>query len=187
LYVYTIKRSEEIPETEVSILNQNVSEKTLTFFTCYPIGTTDARWVNQAVLTDTIPSEKRTAPEEVASPVSFTTQAVAKKQLVVKKKVTTPKVAPQEHGSAPLSGEVALSSAIMPTFKERVIYRPVAYRTAIKLVSTIGFKRSNLQKLTLLIDQKIEKLTNQSSLSEANKKRVVLFMLIKELIEGFMK
>jgi hypothetical protein len=141
------------------------------------------------VLTDTISSDKRTAPTEAAEPVSFTTQAVPKKELITKKKATTPKQNPatQEHGAAPLSGEATQSSVLTPTFKERVVYRPIAYSTAIKLVSTVGFKRSNLEKLTMLIDQKVEKLTSQSSLNEANKKRAIIFMLIKELIEGFMK
>lgn len=140
LYVYTIQQSEEIPETQVSILNQQVSEKTLTFFTCFPIGTTKNRWVNKAVLTDTLPKSMRHLPP------LFTTQSVQKTDSVAATKpvqTTTDK----EHGSAPIisptakklttTKKPATKKAIKPTFKERVLYRPVVYRTAIKLVSTV--------------------------------------------------
>ncbi len=188
LYVYTVEQSKEIPETQVSILDQNVAKETITLFSCYPIGTTDARWVNQWVLTETLSAEQRIKSSpiaEVTEKVAFTTQSVVKPTSVkkVSKKVTATKQ--QEHASAPTDEDTAIT-AIKPTFKERVTYRPVVYRTAMKLVSTVWFKRANLQKLIDLIDKRIETLSPEGSPSENNKKLIVIFMLIQELIEGFM-
>lgn len=73
LYIYTLTLSKEVPETQVSILDQQVSEKTLTLFTCYPIGTTDARRVNTATLTDTLSEDERTRGKIA----TFTTQAIS--------------------------------------------------------------------------------------------------------------
>lgn len=190
LYVYTIQQSEEIPETQVSILDQQVSEKTLTLFTCFPIWTTDARWVNKAVLTDTLPKSMRNLPP------LFTTQSVEKPDHIPVTKPAQTIIVP-EHGSAPIisptekkqptTKKTATKKTITPTFKERVLYRPVVYRTAIKLVSTVGFKRSNLQKLITLLDQKVFTLSPDETTAEKNKKLIVIFLLIKELVEGFMK
>lgn len=217
LYVYTIRRSEEIAETNVSILDQTVTEKTLTLFTCYPIGTTDARRVNQAVLTDTLPEEKRTwviqavdqswANSHASAPVIKSTSPVfstqpASKVLKTEKKEKTMKnttTTGATHSSAPVSwdsfvlpalsgsGDHTTKSTITPTFKERVIFRPVVYRTAIRLITTVGFKRSNLAKLTTLLDQKIAWYEATLEKNPEAKKKIVLFLLIKEIIEGFMK
>jgi sortase (surface protein transpeptidase) len=187
LYIYTIQRSEEIPESQVNILDQTVSKKTLTLFTCYPIGTTDARWVNQAVLTETLTADKRTKPQ--TSP-TFTTQAVTTKKVTTLAAKTTTKETTPTHGSAPEEKpELSKKKSIKPTFRERVSYRPVVYRAAINLVTKVGFKRTNLQKLLELIDQKIVQLTPEDldTITEKNKKRVVAFMLIKEIIEVFLQ
>ena len=149
LYVYTIQQSKEVPETEVSILNQNVSEQTLTFFTCFPIGTTLARWINKAVLTEKLSenqrvTESKTVTTEISPSPIFTTQSTPAKtkktEQTTNKKTTTT----QEHSSAPdiksTSKKLVTKKSvttIKPTFKERITYRPVVYRTTIKLVTTV--------------------------------------------------
>lgn len=80
LYIYEIHRSEQIPDTEVSILKQDVTAKSLTLFTCYPIGTTDARWVNQAILIDTMNEEEfASTNNQKSDKESFTTQSLSQK------------------------------------------------------------------------------------------------------------
>lgn len=199
LYIYTTASSQEVPETQVSILDQQVSEKTLTLFTCYPIGTTDARRVNTATLNNTLSEEERTR----GNAPTFTTQAVTSTPTPPQENQPTHDAAPVKIApSTSLQTQITKSPStkqqignpwtptspiqISPTFQERVLYRPVVYRTAINLVSTVGFKRSNLTKLTSAIDKKITSLSETTSSAEKNKKRIVLFQLIKELIEGFM-
>lgn len=181
LYVYSIHRSEQISETAVDILNQEVATKSLTLFTCYPIWTTDARRVNQAELIETIPSDKRYAPVP-----AFTTQSVNDKPLVIKSKENTSK----EHNAAPTvttwwTATWDTQSVITPTFKERVILRPVVYRTAMKLISTIGFKRANLQKLTDALEEKITTLSAQHTTTKRT--TIISFILIQEIVTWFMK
>lgn len=185
LYVYTIQRSEEVLATQVSILDQNVTQETLTFFTCFPIWTTLNRWINKAVLTETIQEKDRYSPPAIQESAKvqplFSTQSVTKSWSIKK---TTQSKATQEHGSAPIEQDKIEDTK--PTFKERVLYRPIVYRTTIKLVSSVWFKRSNLQKLIDLLDQKIESLDSTPA-KEKNRKLTVIFILIKELVEGFMK
>lgn len=184
LYIYTIKRSEQIPETAVDILKQDVSEKSLTLFTCYPIGTTDARRVNQAVLTETLSEEQfqswtkshQSAPTTNQN-ISFTTQSV--------KKTTAPSILTSP--ATTKTKKITKSPKIKPTFKERVIYRPVVYKTAMSLIKKVWFKRTNLQKVIDLIETKITWFENALPKDPNAKNKIVLFMLTKEIIEGFMK
>lgn len=135
LYVYTIQISEQIPATQVSILNQQVQEKTLTFFTCFPIGTTIDRWVNTAALTETISEENWHVPVPI-SETQKSTPVFSTQSITTKTAATVP--TSQEHGSAPVQKTAQPKiKKISPTFKERVLYRPVVYRTAIKLVSSV--------------------------------------------------
>lgn len=203
LYIYTIKRSEEIPETAVDILKQDVTEKSLTLFTCYPIGTTDARRVNQAVLTETLSEEEfqssvssdQSAVDSHQSAVmnKFTTQAVKTNTATKVKPNTTTKDkanATNKIIKSPANAKtqkITKSSKIKPTFKERVLFRPAVYNTAMKLVKTVWFKRSNLQKVIDMIDLKIAWFEKSLETDPNAKKRIVLFMLIKEVVEGFMK
>ncbi len=108
LYIYTIKRSEEIPETAVDILKQDVTEKSLTLFTCYPIGTADARRVNQAVLTETLSESEwsknwwneenahQTAPVKNEAIVKKE-QTIKNKEIAVKKEAKTKKAVNSEN------------------------------------------------------------------------------------------
>lgn len=184
LYIYTIKRSEEIPETAVDILKQDVTEKSLTLFTCYPIGTTDARRVNQAVLTETLSEEQfqswtkshQSAPTTNQN-ASFTTQSA--------KKTTAPSLLTSP--ATTKTKKITKSQKIKPTFKERVIYRPVVYKTAMSLIKKVWFKRTNLQKVIDLIETKITWFENALPKDPNAKNKIVLFMLTKEIIEGFMR
>jgi sortase (surface protein transpeptidase) len=136
LYVYTIQQSEEIPETQVSILHQNVTQKTLTFFTCFPIGTTDARWVNKAVLTDTLTSEKRYVPT-TSGPV-FSTQsasnAVVLKNTPDEKDDTT---TTKEHWSAPV-----LSQPMQKSTKNTATTKKTTKQIATKKSHKAYFQRA---------------------------------------------
>lgn len=188
LYIYTIKRSEEIPETAVDILQQNVTTKSLTLFTCYPIGTTDARRVNQAELTATL-SEKEWSTNWWNT--EETHQVAPEKNIVTaQKNTTTNKTAPTTKKSTTFktqSQKISKSPSIKPTFKERVLFRPAVYNTSMKLIKTVWFKRANLQKVLDLIDVKIVWFEKVLETDVNAKKRIVLFMLIKEFIEGFMR
>jgi len=153
LYIYTIKRSEEIPEIAVDILKQDVTEKLLTLFTCYPIGTSDARRVNQAVLTETLSEEEFQSAvisdqsvvdsHQSATVSKFKTQAVkannatkVKTNISTKDKAnTTNKIT--KSSKIIKSPKLTKSSKIKPTFKERVLFRPAVYNTAMKLVKSV--------------------------------------------------
>jgi sortase (surface protein transpeptidase) len=209
LYIYTIKRSEQIPETAVDILKQDVTEKSLTLFTCYPIGTTDARRVNQAELTTTLSESEwsknwwNAEKTHQAAPVKNEAivkeeQTTKNKEIAVKKETKTKKAVNSENTKKSASfttqsttndksSKTIKSQSIKPTFKERVTYRPAVYNTAMKLVKTVWFKRTNLQKVIELIDIKIAWFEKDLEIDPNAKKRIVLFMLIQEIVEGFMQ
>lgn len=52
-YEYTVKESTQTSTTNTSIIKEVEWKTLLTAYTCYPIGTSDARWYNRAELTNT--------------------------------------------------------------------------------------------------------------------------------------
>lgn len=185
-YIYTVEESKKIAETDVSILDQHVSQKTLTTFTCYPIWTTDARWKNVAVLTDTIlASDKQThgsAPEEktTTGTDTFITQSLVKKNTVSSYNITKNSSSVKTTEQKPTHTTSWLTIPLLL----RVKYRPLAYKSTLQLLAKSGFKKTTLTKLITILDEKKSAL---STTDLAWKKSYIHYSLMQDIIRNFMQ